>query len=382
MKVEPQQQQLAHRWMISVSLCGLAVCVFSLARIGSDALDWRFALLTIFTVTIASRIAVNIPRVPGGITVSDIFLFLTMLLFGGEAAVLLAALEGFSSTMRIAKKPFTYIFNASVMACSTFMCSLVLHVCFGAPQALVHEEVSGRFIIAVCMMAIVHYLCNTGLIAKAQAIRLKQPFFQTWRQHYLWTSITYFVGATAAAIIARISLTFGFYTVLAAVPIIAIIYFTYRTYCQNIETSAAQAEQAERHLREMQRSEERFRIAFNYTAVGMAIVEPTGRWLQVNTSLCQLLGYTEEELLATDFQSITHAEDLPLVFANIKQLLNGRTPTCQMEKRYLHKTGKEVWTLASVAIARDAQVEAEHFIFQIQDITDRKRAEERLSTLR
>ncbi len=364
--------------MIGVSLCGLAVCLFSIWRLSADALDWRLGLLTLLTVTIASRIAVPIPRVPGGITLSDIFIFLTLLLFGGEAAVLLAAIEGFSSTMRIAKKPFTFIFNAAVMACSVFACVFVLRLFFGSPQELVQGELTVRLATAICVMSLTHYLVNTGLVAIAQAIRIQQPFIQTWRQYYLWTSITYFVGATAAAVIARISLTVGFYSIIAAVPVIAIIYFTYRTYCQNIEASAAQAEQAERHLREMQRSEERFRIAFNYTAVGMAIVEHSGRWLQVNGSLCRLLGYTEDELLALDFQSITHAEDLPSVLTDIKQLLDGRTPTCETEMRYLHKSGQEVWTLASVAIARDAQVEAEHFIFQLQNITDRKRAEERL----
>lgn len=363
-------------WLVSLS--GLAACLYSIKHLQAEVLGGSFLLLTILTVTIASRIVVEIPRVPGAITLSDIFIFLTILLFGGESAVVLATIEGFCSTIRISKKPFTYVFNAAAMACSTFLCVTVLTFIFGDVRPLARGEISLSFIGVVCVMGIVQYLANSGIVAKVQSLRIGQTFLSTWRHYYLRTSISYFAAAIAAAIIARISATIGFYSVLATIPIVAIVYFTYRTYCQNIEASAAQADQAERHLREMQRSEERFRIAFNYTAVGMAIVEPTGRWLQVNASLCQLVGYTDDELLATDFQSLTHPDDLTTTLASIKHLLDGRTPTCQIEKRYLHKDGHEVWALLSVAIARDAEVETTHFIFQIQDITDRKRAEERL----
>src|SRR5947209_7175963 len=123
---------------------------------------------------------------------------------------------------------------------------------------------------------------------------------------------------------------------------------------------------------------DRFRSAFDFAAIGMALVSTEGRWLQVNRSLCHILGYTEKELLLTDFLSITHPDDLPTALSNIGQLLKGKVQASQMEKRYIHKSGHEVWVHWSVSMVRDQYSKSVHLIFQIQDITDRKLAEQQL----
>jgi diguanylate cyclase (GGDEF)-like protein/PAS domain S-box-containing protein len=94
--------------------------------------------------------------------------------------------------------------------------------------------------------------------------------------------------------------------------------------------------------------------------------------------LCHILGYTEKELLLTDFLSITHPDDLPTALSNIGQLLKGKVQASQMEKRYIHKSGHEVWVHWSVSLVRDQYIKSAHLIFQIQDITDRKLAEQQL----
>jgi diguanylate cyclase (GGDEF)-like protein/PAS domain S-box-containing protein len=110
----------------------------------------------------------------------------------------------------------------------------------------------------------------------------------------------------------------------------------------------------------------------------MALVTPEGRWLQVNHSLCRLLGYSERELMAIDYLKVLHPSDLSPALANFKDLLRGRIPSCQMEKRYLHKSGEEVWGLWSASLAQDSHARTPNLIFQIQDITIRKQAEEKL----
>ena len=113
----------------------------------------------------------------------------------------------------------------------------------------------------------------------------------------------------------------------------------------------------------------------------MALVSPQGAWLRVNRSLCNLIGYTEQELLHSNFQAVTHADDLGHDLANLYRLMQGETPTCQVEKRYVHRQGQIVWALNSVSLVRDADDNPAHFIFQIQDITERKRAEAALHSL-
>lgn len=119
-----------------------------------------------------------------------------------------------------------------------------------------------------------------------------------------------------------------------------------------------------------------FTNAFHHAAIGMALVGPDGRWIKVNRSLCHIIGYSEEELLKTTFQAITHPEDLDVDLNYIRQMLNGEIDYYQMEKRYFHKKGNVVWVLLSVSLFRDQEKRPLYFISQIQDITARKEAEE------
>ncbi|MGN6367705.1 MAG: PAS domain S-box protein [Phycisphaerae bacterium] len=125
-------------------------------------------------------------------------------------------------------------------------------------------------------------------------------------------------------------------------------------------------------------SEERFRSSFDHAAIGMALVSLEGRFLQVNRSLCKLLGRTGAELLAIDFQSITHPDDLHADLALSRRLVASEIDDYQMIKRYVHKLGHLVWTLLSVSLVRDAAGAPLYFISQIQDITERHAVEEEL----
>jgi two-component system, cell cycle sensor histidine kinase and response regulator CckA len=132
-------------------------------------------------------------------------------------------------------------------------------------------------------------------------------------------------------------------------------------------------QRAEEALRQ---SEERFRAAFDYAAIGMALVAPNGRWIQVNRSLCDLVGYSAEELQSRTFQDITHPDDLDADLEYVRQMLACEIRYYHMEKRYLHKAGHIVWVLLSVSLVHDAAGNPLYFIAQIQDITGRKRAEQ------
>jgi PAS domain S-box-containing protein len=132
---------------------------------------------------------------------------------------------------------------------------------------------------------------------------------------------------------------------------------------------------------ELKRSEERFSSAFEHASIGMALVSPEGRWLKVNRALCELLGYTEEELYERSFQDITHPDDLEADLGQVRQVLSGEILSYQMEKRYFRKDVRLVRVLLSASLVRDAEGRPVHFISQIQDITERKEAEEKLEAM-
>jgi PAS domain S-box-containing protein len=147
-------------------------------------------------------------------------------------------------------------------------------------------------------------------------------------------------------------------------------------YLALVVQEITERKRAEQALRE---SEERFRSAFDHATIGMTLIATDGRFLQVNRSVCELLGYSEQELLATDFQSITHPDDLDASLAYSRQLLAGEMRAFQMEKRYIHKRGHTVWALLSVSMLRDGDGRPLYSISQIQDITERKRTDLRLN---
>jgi diguanylate cyclase (GGDEF)-like protein/PAS domain S-box-containing protein len=122
-----------------------------------------------------------------------------------------------------------------------------------------------------------------------------------------------------------------------------------------------------------------FRVAFEHSTVGMALVLPSGTWHLVNQSLCHMLGYSEQELLSRKFREILHPEDRVGALEKINNLVRNRVPIAQSEIRCLHKDGQVVWVLWSVSQVFVQSTGTIQLIFQIQNTTDRKEAEKRLA---
>ena len=131
-------------------------------------------------------------------------------------------------------------------------------------------------------------------------------------------------------------------------------------------------------IQKLAESEERFRFTFEQAAVGIAHVGPGGRWLRVNQKLCDILGYTREELVTKSFQDITHPEDLDADLAQVRQVLANELQTCSMEKRYFRKDGHIVWTNLTLSLVRKATGAPDYFIAVVEDIDARRRAESRV----
>src|SRR5579862_1185032 len=130
----------------------------------------------------------------------------------------------------------------------------------------------------------------------------------------------------------------------------------------------------ERALRD---SEERFRLTFEQAAVGMAHVGENGEWLRVNQKLCEIVGYKQKELLKLKFQDITHPDDLRKDLENVEKVISGELGQYSLQKRYIRKDGVVIWINLTVSGVRDLDGQLKYFISVIEDITARKKAEER-----
>jgi PAS domain S-box-containing protein len=123
-------------------------------------------------------------------------------------------------------------------------------------------------------------------------------------------------------------------------------------------------------------SVERFRSAFDNAPIGKAIIGLDGTWLLVNPAMCALLGYAENELLSTDFQTLTHPDDLEEDLRQLRLLVSGEIPSYTIEKRYFRANGAIMWGMLSVGMVRNAEGQPDHFVSQVLDITEQRRLDE------
>lgn len=131
----------------------------------------------------------------------------------------------------------------------------------------------------------------------------------------------------------------------------------------------------------LQESEELFQATFRQAAVGIAHVAPDGKWLRINRKMCDIVGYTEEELRKLTFKDITHPDDVAISIENIQSALAGEVNSYSMEKRYIHKNGTIVWANVTVSLVGKSPADNCYFIVIIEDITQRRQAEDELKRL-
>ena len=134
-------------------------------------------------------------------------------------------------------------------------------------------------------------------------------------------------------------------------------------------------------LRMLNESEARFRGIFNQAAVGIALLDEQGRWLNVNDKLCEIVGYSMDELLERDFQSITHPDDIERDVLLAGAVMDRSIDQYNMEKRYIRKDGETVWVMLFVRRLEATAYLPARFVSVVEDITERKQAESQIKAL-
>jgi diguanylate cyclase (GGDEF)-like protein/PAS domain S-box-containing protein len=368
-------QRIPKQFVNTLLAAGAVVLLFSTLRLPFAQLSFAPLLLALLAVQVSTRFDGR-PRGAWHFPFAEGFAFLAMLLFDGETAVFLAASVGLCVALSGRADWRAAGFRAAAAAVSAFTIVWTLRLSSGVLTEMTAGLPSASTLNAACIAVLIQSFAGASVYAVGVSYRINQSAWRDGAHALLWQlvgNLAAFASALAAAYGVRF---FGTGAAVAVGAAACLASFAVRA--QFSTDREAEAAQAAGDAREKASENDRFRSAFDFAAIGMAIVSTEGRWLQVNRSLCQILGYTEKELLLTDFLSITHPDDLPTALSNIGQLLKGKVQVSQMEKRYIHKSGHEVWVHWSVSLVRDQYIKSAHLIFQIQDITDRKLAEQQL----
>ncbi len=379
MKLEiAEGQRFPQQFVRALYGLGAAGALFTLFRLPVSYLSFPLFLLALLAVHAASRFDRAEPRERFHFPAADSAFFLAAMLFDGEAAVLLAAAVAACVALLEGRDLPSVGFRAAAGSFCAFAVVWALRLGYGVIPELASAPLSGAFINAACAGVLTLSTLQATLTAVGGAFRINQPVWRNWALNFFWKTLANLSAAAAAFCAARFVVWAGVGPAITAGAVAAV---AAHVLLRRLGRPGGAQQQAQNGAdpREKAASEsDRFRSAFEHAAIGMALVSTEGRWLQVNRSLCQILGYQEKELLSTDFLSVTHPDDLPAAMSNIGQLLKGKAHSSKMEKRYVHKLGHEVWVHWSVSLVRDPYIKSVHLIFQVQDITDRKLAEQQL----
>ena len=243
--------RLTGPYMYGMIVLGTAALAAAILSLPTERLDLYFIALFVLTVSMASRMSVRLPGLRSHIAFSDAFIFLALVMYGGEAAVIMAAAEAFFASWRFCRRGLTIAFNTAVMAFSTAAVAGTLHIAGLTANVPLHSGDSTwqQFVIALTVIGLVQFLVNTGLAAVHESLKDSLELFATWKDKYLWSFVTYFVGAVCAGVLSVLTNTVGLGVLIAAFPVAYLVYLTCRVYISNIEISQKQAEQARDHAR-------------------------------------------------------------------------------------------------------------------------------------
>ncbi|MBV9957337.1 MAG: diguanylate cyclase [Acidobacteria bacterium] len=212
------------------------------------------ALLTLVLIT--SSYPIRIPNTTASITAGDTFTFLSVLMLGVPAAILLGVADSLVSSHRTTRRMTSWIGAPAMMAVSVFISGHSFYLTLFAyarvqtvPLGLSPEVRTAHLLVALAVMTILQYFLNGLTVATMCALKNRRSIWRFWRDGYLWTSWTFFAAAIAAAVVYASITTFGFLYVLLSVPVIALTYATYKIYFERVAEKTREASEMSRiHL--------------------------------------------------------------------------------------------------------------------------------------
>ncbi|HSB07985.1 MAG TPA: diguanylate cyclase [Blastocatellia bacterium] len=292
-------RDVSRLFSVCVSIAGLVSFAYSACALAFNPVNVEWALLGLVTVLMVSRIDIGIARARTAVNLSDTFVFISALLFGTHAAVVLAGVEAAACTIQVGKQRRRVLFSSAAMSLSIFVASGTATLAIGGPQALASSP--WRLTLAAVMLALCHFTLHSILISAATALENGLSVFERWKESSLLTAISCAAAAMTACLIVKLIGVISFYTFIVVAPILGAAYFTYKVYLDRLETSNRHAEQmADLHLKTIEA------LAIAIDAKDEVTADHVHRVQIYATGLARLFGLSEPEIEALKAGALLH----------------------------------------------------------------------------
>jgi len=286
-------------FVMIVSAVGLMVFVYAGFVLAFRPINFEWILLTLVTVLLVSRLDIGIPKARTAVTLSDTFVFISVLLYGTYASVILAGLDAAACAIQFRERRRMMLFNVAAMSLSIFAASSAVSLTLGDLEPLAADP--GRLIVAAAILAFVHLVLSSGAMSVTSAQETPRPLIEKWKESFIWASISALAGAACACLIVKLITVISFYAFIISVPVITITYFTYKVYLDRVETSNRHAEQmAELHLKTIEA------LAIAIDAKDEVTPDHVHRVQIYATGLARLFGLSDPEVEALKAGALLH----------------------------------------------------------------------------
>jgi putative nucleotidyltransferase with HDIG domain len=235
-------------YLVAVIVSGVVIVAASLHQIYVQPLGYQWYMLAALTL-ISGSATVNLPSVGASISVSETFVFASVLLFGSAAGTVMVALDGLVISFWIAKRlPEWYraVFNMAAPAISIWTASHLLFAIAGVPPLFNQQSPVNALLFPLLVFTVVYFALNSWLIAFAVAFEKRTSPYRIWRANFMWLSLNYFSGGSVALLLVAYTRDVDFRFIGVILPLLLVSYFTYKT-------TMGRVEDANKHLQQLNR---------------------------------------------------------------------------------------------------------------------------------
>lgn len=377
-------------WWITALLGAAALALAVRSTLALSYPGIAQALLAIVLAGLAGAFPYRLAGGKTSVSAAETVIFLALIVSGPAAAALAAAAEGAVGSYRTSLRWTSRIGTPAMAGLAMYACGTLYALGTGRfPATGAESSLLGQ--LALLLPVALAYFA-TGTLLMASLVTLKQGLpLHPWKilRSHSWMAIVYLASAALAALLFAGYERLGAGVFVAALPLVAGAMLTHRLYARHLEDrelahqeriAAAQraATESARHLNELQRSEKRFQKAFAHAAIGMALVTRERMVLQANPALCTILGRDAQALIGSDFGAFVHREDHAALARALATLLDDSATTCTVEVRGVRPDRSLVAIALHAAFFPATDESTPCLILQVEDITARRIAEDRL----